>query len=119
VGYRLGRRSIFWLRIGLVVPLVLVLGLVVIAKTGLAGAVLIPKLEQELGVDIEARSVSITRSGRLILDGVRVRAPGVVGPGGELLRVQRIVADVDWSSAMRGASAVRSVTLVSPNVRLS
>lgn len=115
----MGKGKILCLRLMFLVPLVLVLGLVIVAQTGLAGVLILPGIEKELGVEIDAGSVSISRSGLIVLDNVTVRAPGVPGPGGELGSIRRITADVDWGSAIGGAVSVRSVTLQSPNVRLS
>ncbi|MCA9271592.1 MAG: hypothetical protein KDA31_00965 [Phycisphaerales bacterium] len=114
VAKAMGKKKLLFLRLLFIVPLVLVLLLVVVAQTGLAGVLIIPSIEKELGVNIDAGSVSINRSGMLVLDNVTIRAPDVEGPGGELGSVRRITADVDWGNAR-----VRSITLQSPNVRLS
>ncbi len=110
----MGKKKVLCLRLMFILPLALVLLLVVVAQTGIAGVLILPSIEKELGVEIKAGSVSINRSGMLVLDNVTVRAPGVEGPGGELGSVRRITADVEWGSAR-----VRSITLQSPNVRLS
>jgi hypothetical protein len=115
----MGRRRIFWLRLCLIVPLLMILAVVFIAKSGVAGSLILPTLSKELGVDIDAGSVSINNSGFLVLDNVVIRAPGIGGPGGELVKVRRIVADVDWSKTVSGSVAVSSFTLHSPNVRIS
>jgi len=115
----MGRRRIFWLRLCLIVPLLLFLAVIFIAKSGVAGSLILPSISNELGVDIDAGSVWINNSGDLILDNVIVRAPEIDGPGGELVRVRRIVADVDWSETLFGSASVNSVTLHSPNVRVS
>ena len=115
----MGRRRIFWLRLSLIVPLLLVLAVVFIAKSGVAGSLILPSLSKELGVDIDAGSVSINNAGYLVLDDVVIRSPGIDGPGGQLVAVRRIVADVDWSKTVSGSVAVSSFTLYSPNVRVS
>ncbi len=115
----MGKRKLLLLRLAFIVPLILVLLLVVVAQTGLAGVLILPALEKELGVEIQAGSVSISRSGMLVLDNVKIRAPGIEGPGGELGSVSRITADVDWGGSISGGANVRSITLQSPNVRLS
>lgn len=115
----MGKKKLLCLRLLLLVPLVVVLLLVVVAQTGLAGRLILPAIEKELGVEIKAGGVSINRSGLIVLDSVRIRAPDVPGPGGELGSVARITADVDWGSVVGGSARVRSLTLDSPNVRLS
>lgn len=115
----MGRRRIFWLRLCLIVPLLLILAVVFIAKSGVAGSLILPSISKELGVDIQAGSVSIDNSGFLVLDNVVIRAPDIEGPGGELAKVRRIVANVDWSKTVSGSVAVSSFTLRSPNVRIS
>ncbi|RNC82532.1 MAG: hypothetical protein ED559_12345 [Phycisphaera sp.] len=115
----MGKRRIFWLRVSVVIPLLLVIGLVFIAKSGYAGRLILPSIEQQLGVEIEAGSVSINNSGLVVFENVSVRAPGIEGPGAELARVRRIVADVDWSRAFGGGFALSAITLHSPDVRFS
>lgn len=110
----MGKRKILCLRLLLIVPLVLVLMLVIVAQTGLAGALILPAIERQLGVEIVASTVSINRSGQLVIEGVRIRAPGIAGPGGELGSVRRIEADMQW---LRGR--VLALTFVSPGVRIS
>ena len=115
----MGNKKLLCLRLLFIVPLVLVLLLVIVAQTGLAGVLILPALERELGVEIQAGSVSINSSGLLVLDNVHIRAPGIEGPGGELGRVRRITADVDWGGSISGSASVTSITLQSPSVRLS
>ena len=115
----MGKKKVLCLRLLFIVPLVLVLLLVVVSQTGLAGVLILPAIEKELGVEIKAGSVSINRSGMLVLDNVTVWAPGIEGPGAELGSVRRITADVDWGGSVSGSAGVSSITLQSPNVRLS
>lgn len=115
----MGGKRIFWIRLGVIIPLVLVVVLVIIAKSGYAGRLILPSIEQELGVEIDAGAVSINNSGFVVFENVSIRAPGVVGPGAELARVRRIVADVDWSRAVGGGFALKAITLHSPDVRFS
>jgi hypothetical protein len=82
--------------------------------------VVLPRLASALGMDVTARSVSIEWNGNLVLRDAHFRAPGVAGPAGQFLMVDRAVADVDWGAVVSGKGMpARSVELRRPVVVIS
>lgn len=106
-------------RVGVGVPLLLIAAFFVLTRSPLTGAILLPRLSAALNVAIEADSVYVRLNGVLVLEGVRCRIPGVDGPAGLVAQVEKLSADVDWPSTLRGAARVREVDLIQPVIRIS
>jgi len=71
------------------------------------------------GCEYEAESTWVSRHGTLEVRGLRLRVPGVEGPGGEVLSAESLRVALDWSGALRGDVRALGVKIVKPVVRLS
>ncbi|MEM1331011.1 MAG: hypothetical protein AAGG07_10660 [Planctomycetota bacterium] len=80
-----------WLRITVFVVALLGLTLVALTNGPLAQAWLLPKIEDKLGVDLEAGWVRVSPRGSVVLSDVTVRSRFLDGPAGELLTASRVV----------------------------
>lgn len=107
------------IRVGVGVPLVLVASYFVLTRSPLTGAIILPRLASALNLAIDADAVRITLDGRLVLEGVTCRIPGVEGAAGRVAEVERVSADIDWWRTLRGTARVRQVELLQPVVRVS
>ncbi len=110
------RRSI---RTLLGLGLVVVLALVVLTRSPLTAAIVLPRLAVAFNLDIDAASVYVRTNGELVIEQARVRIPGVPGPEGLFLQVERVVADVDWGAAFGGSTRIRTVVFHKPVPRIS
>ncbi len=107
------------IRLAVGVPLLLLVTVLVLTRSPLTRAIVIPRLESACNLSIDADSVRVCADGRLIMDGVSCRVPGVPGPAGLVLQVERLSADVDWASCLWGSAHVREVDLTGPVIRIS
>lgn len=75
------------------------------------------------GLELTEGSVTIALSGHVAVTDAVIRAPEIEGPGGELLRVERLDASVSWGRLLGlvhdGGPAVSQVMLIGPRLRLS
>ncbi|MEX2218129.1 MAG: hypothetical protein WD749_05160 [Phycisphaerales bacterium] len=114
------RRRHRWLfRTLVAVPLLLVGAWVLLTQSPLAGMLILPRIESALNLKVEADSVYITRSGDLVLEHARFILPNVPGPAGQVLRVGRLTADVDWRATLTGTARFHSLRIDEPLVRIS
>src|SRR4051812_14146382 len=74
-------------------PLVAVLALVVLTQTVLLKRMVLPPLEKQLGLRINAAWVYVGPTGDLVMQNVQVLAPGVQGPAAKVLQVGGLRAD--------------------------
>ncbi|MFM9997225.1 MAG: hypothetical protein ACKVU4_15660 [Phycisphaerales bacterium] len=116
---KLERWQRWTVRVGVGVPLLLIAAFFVLTRSPLTGAILLPRLSAALNLGIEADSVYVRLNGVLVLEGVRARIPGVDGPAGLVAQIERLSADVDWPSTLRGSARVREVDLLQPVIRVS
>lgn len=110
-----------WGRWVVLAALVVVLVVVLLTQSPLTKRLLLPPLARALNMDISARSVRISPSGEIVLRGAQFRVPGVAGPAGQFMRVERAAASLDWGQLRRGnvARAVREIELRGPVVVIS
>ncbi|MEM7755470.1 MAG: hypothetical protein AAF297_07515 [Planctomycetota bacterium] len=115
---RVLRRAV---RLGSIVVLVLVVLVVLPTRTPLAKALVLPRLERALGAEIDAGSLFIASDLSVIVTDASVRTRAVSGPGGELLRFDRLEARANWLRLLSGArdGIVRRVVLDAPELVLS
>jgi hypothetical protein len=76
-------------------------------------------LSDALGADVSASSVRVNFAGRVVIDDLRVRAPGIDGPAGELARVAKVDARVVPKSVLSGKPVIYRLSLDRPRLRLS
>lgn len=119
VGKRLRRRTRWFLRCTIFLPLVLV-GLVFVAMNSpLVGWLTAGKLKAAIGCDARAESSMITFDGRIVLRALSLRVPGLDGAEGQFLFVERAEIDADWSDVLSGGVKPTGVRLYSPTFRVS
>ncbi len=106
-------------RLAIGVPLLVLVALLVVARSPLTRSLVIPELERATNLSIDADAVFVRADGRLVMDGVRFRIPTVAGPAGLVLQVERLSAAVDWGSLISGPARVREVSLIGPVLRIS
>jgi hypothetical protein len=116
---RLKRWQRWVVRIALATPLLAALTLLILARSPATRMLLIPQLEAALNLKIDADSVFVRGDGRLQINRATFRVPGFAGPAGQVLRVGRLVADVDWWSSLGGAPRVRRIDVDDVVVRVS
>lgn len=115
----MGRRTILCWRLALLVPLALFALAAIGAQSGAAAWLVLPAIGRAIGGDATADSVRLDARGRLVMRGVVVRIPGIDGDPGEVVTIERAEAEVAWSRALSGISAIRSLALRGPTLRVS
>lgn len=116
---RLGKKSMFWVRLGVALILLLIAGLLFVTKSGYAGGVFLPSIGEQIGAEIEAGAVRVRNSGEVVLEDVRILAPGVEGPGALIASVRKVTADVDWGRTLTGDLTISAIELEAPEIRVS
>ncbi len=90
----------------------------VLTRTRVTKAILLPRLESALGLEIRADSVIVASDLSVVFHKVGFIVPGLPGPEGELLSAESITVRVNWD-ALPSPSAIREITLEHPRLRLS
>ena len=93
--------------------------MVIATRTEALKGVVLSGVEKALGCEASATSVRLTWAGRIVVRELRSIAPDVEGPAAQILLAPRVVAEVDWASALGGTPELTGVTLVKPDVRVS
>ncbi len=113
----------WWRRIVLVMLILATLplaGYLALTRTGLLGSIVLPALGASAGnAEVSADHVSLDDKRQLVIEGLRVRVPGVRGAPGELLKADRVTARVNWRSVLSGSPKVREIEIRGPVLRLS
>lgn len=110
------RRKVW--RAFLFLTLAMLLALLVVTRTGVTSALVLPRLQSATNLDIEARSVIVASDLSIVMRDARIRIPGLDGASGELLTVDKLVAHLDWLK-LPSPSAVREIGLERPRLRVS
>jgi len=98
----------------------LVLGAVLlVSRTQILAAFVLPRLSQAIGCEAEARRVEISAAGTITFIGLRLIAPGVEGPAAVFAEVPRLEIKGDWSALFSGLPRLNEVVLRNPVFRLS
>ncbi|HYE63403.1 MAG TPA: hypothetical protein VD997_15530 [Phycisphaerales bacterium] len=108
-----------WVRALLILALVLVGGYYLVTQSFLTRVVITGIASRLSGAEASARSVKVTPSGRLIVEGASLRAPGVPGQGGEAFSVKHLEATFNWKSLFTGNPIVYEIELDQPTARIS
>lgn len=119
LGKRWRRRSRWIWRVLIGGPLLVVgLGLLLM-RSPLVGYLARGAIEPLLGCKMHASGVAISLDGRLILDELSLRVPGLDSEAGEFLYVRRAEADLDWAGLLRGEVNPTGLRLSEPVFRVS
>ncbi len=110
------RRRRAWLVIAPLAALALGAGLL---QTPVAAWIVEPVLESQSGMRVQTGSVRISVLGGVTITNARFTEPAIPGPAGEVLRVDRVAARIDWTSTLRGSPGLNRLRLVGPELRLS
>ncbi|TVQ62859.1 MAG: hypothetical protein EA378_03335 [Phycisphaerales bacterium] len=114
------RRVARWcLRVVIALALLLTVAWLVITQTPVSRAILVPQLERELGLEIQAGRLSVGLDGVVTIRDGTFSIPGVAGEAGRLLTVDRLVARPDTASLFALSPRIVSVEVESPVVRIS
>lgn len=83
---------------GVVLGLALVLGLTtLLTRTPLCKLWLLPAIGGAMGVRVEARSATVLSSGTIVLEDAVFILPGLKGPAGRFLEIDRLEVDPDFT----------------------
>ncbi len=114
------RRRTRWLwRVLLGGPLLLLILALLLIRSPVVAYLARGAIEPLLGCSMHAGSVAISLDGRLIMEELSLRVPGMDTPGAEFLYVRRAEADLDWSGLLRGEVNPTGLRLVEPVFRVS
>lgn len=114
------RRKHRWLvRLVLLLPCLLLIAAVLVTQTAITRSLVMDRLSKALNVDASAEATRLRLNGDLVIDRLKLRAPGLGGPAGQILSITRVVADIDWWSAVRGSAKIRGLRLVEPVATVS
>jgi hypothetical protein len=83
------------------------------------GSIALWQLGKLAGGTMEASRARVSTDGRVTLENVRLRAPGLTGPASELFTASRIDANIYPVALLRGGRVLDSVTITRPVFRLS
>jgi hypothetical protein len=110
-------------RLLLFVPLGLVLGAVLLARSPMVRDGIAEQLAALTGAEVRIRKARIDVTGRLIARDVEFIAPGIDGPAGKFVTVRKAEIDLDWAGVLSwsgfGTPRPRGVRLYNPVFRLS
>lgn len=100
---------------------VLIIAGITLTRSPVMLRLVLPRIAGAAGVTIDARAMYLAPDFDLVIKDAVVRVPGVDGPGGELLRFERLDAELDWLRAISGVrdGVVRTLDLDRPRLRLS
>ncbi|MBX3385306.1 MAG: hypothetical protein KF768_01905 [Phycisphaeraceae bacterium] len=100
-------------------PLILALVVLLLMRSPVVGWAVRSQIRDQTGGELRAGSMVIRVDGRLIVRNAVLRAPGLDGPEGELMRAERAEVVLDWSDVFGSGLRVREVLLNKPVFRLS
>lgn len=93
---------------------------VVVARTGVTKSLVLPRIVEATGLDLDASSVVFSPDLRLVVRDAVVRLPGMPGAAAEFARVDRLEATVDWAGLLSGQGfGLARVEVFGPKIRVS
>lgn len=118
---RRASRARRWTRAGLIILVVLLVAGIALTRSPVMLRLVLPRIADAAGVTIDARAMYLSPDFDLVIKDAVVRIPAIDGPGGELLRFERLDAELDWLRAISGVreGVVRTLDLDRPRLRLS
>ncbi|MBC7773718.1 MAG: hypothetical protein H7210_14590, partial [Pyrinomonadaceae bacterium] len=100
-------------------PLLLSIVVLVLIRSPIVGYLVRSTLEPMLGCRLTHSGAIISLDGRLIVDDLSLRVPGLPGKAGEFVHARRAEVDLDWSGVMQGQVRPTGVRLFEPVFRVS
>jgi hypothetical protein len=94
-------------------------GVVACTRGPVAGWLVGSFVNRATGCSFEAAWTALNWDGRVVIDRVNLRAPGLAGDAGELLTAERIELQVDLDALRSGRAEIRSIALLRPVFRVS
>jgi len=115
------RRGVWWWssRLGALCVVLIAVALVLVSQTGVLTGLVVPAIERETGLTVTSARVTLDPGGRVVLEDAVMRAPGIDGLGGELIRMERAEIEFAWPALLRGSVAISRVHLIGPILRVS
>lgn len=92
---------------------------VVLTRSALVKAVILPRIGSRLGAEVSATRLVIEPDARIVATGVEIRLPGLDGRAGQLLTAKRVEIASSWGALLSGSGAFREMVLTQPLVRVS
>lgn len=124
------RRFKWTLRILILVPLLLLASALVLMRSAMVGRMVAEQVHTLTGGQLTATKTLVTLNGQLLISDLRLRAPGIDGPAGQLLAADEAIADIDWlqvpplrwfggSTSASARPVVSVIRLTRPVIRVS
>jgi hypothetical protein len=111
------RKRVIWVMV--LLPIILVLAVFITGQTPITKILVLPILERELGIDVDARSVRLLSGGDLILNDVICSSDEIDSRAGSLLEFDKALIKMNWLGVIRGSNQIESITIDRPLVRMS
>ena len=106
-------------RAGLLALLLLVAGAVLATRSPALRWFLLPRVSEALGGEMTCSAILLGADGSMVVRDLELRAPGVDGAAGRVLRSKRVVLDPDWTALLSGRASVDGLVLIEPVLRVS
>ncbi len=116
---RVPRWARWVVRVLVVLPLVLFVLVLVLARSPLVKRVAADQVERLFGAEFQADAAYLSPNGTLVIEGLRLRVPGMDGEHAELLRDTRTEVDLDFGGVLAGEVRPTAVRLSEPVFRLA
>lgn len=101
------------------VAAVIAVGLAIVTQSGVLAWLILPRIESALGCKAEARRVSVTPSGLILISNLRLIAPGIDSTAATFLEVPVLEVVPKWSGLLSGTIPVERIYARRPIIRLS
>ena len=92
---------------------------VVLTRSIVVRAIVLPRIEAELGADVRADRLVIEPDARIVASGVEVRIRGVDGPAAQLLTADGLEIVSSWGDILSGSGRFSEIILTRPRLRVS
>lgn len=115
----ISRRPRRLLKATIAVALLAATAAVVLTRPSVLAAIILPAASRAVGGTVEARSVRLERLDELVIEGLKVRAPGWHGPASEIASADRLAVRFSLGSLLLGSIEARSITVGQLDLRLA
>lgn len=92
---------------------------VMLTRTALVAAVILPGIGASIGADVSASRVVVQPDATIVADNVRIRLPDLSGAGAELFRADRVEIHTSWPAILSGSGEFKSMLLTRPRLTVS
>ncbi len=111
------RKRLVW--VGLISPLGIVAGVLIVGQTSLMKIIVEPILEDQLGVDVTTGSIRLMPTGEIVIQDAVCKADTIDNRAGSLIQMEQATIWVNWLGVINGRNQVKSIQIVRPTVRVS